>query len=139
MNFLIFSLVLACVVPPSPFLLSHAQEQKIFLEIMSPEQGSSVERRPRVKGKVSRPFTEVWVIVHALETTGYWVQPKTTIKALGDWGTVIFLGKEGMLDVGKEFELMAVANPRDSLDEGMRLPSWPRAEGKSEVITVIRR
>lgn len=115
------------------------RKSKIFLEITNLKNDVMVEWKPLVTGKVSAPFTEVWLIVHVLETSAYWVQPKTTVKAIGDWEGTIFLGNQGMLDVGKKFELRAIANPRDPLKEGVRLPGWPRAAGKSEVITVTRR
>lgn len=123
----------------APSIHAATPKSKIFLEITNIENDMMVEWKSLVTGKVSTPFTEVWLIVHVLETSMYWVQPKTTVKAIGDWEGTMFLGGQGMLDVGKKFELMAIANPRDSLKEGLRLPAWPRAAGKSEVMTVTRR
>lgn len=123
----------------SPVIHAATQNSKIFLEITNLENDVMVEWKPLVTGKVSTPFTEVWVIVHVLETSTYWVQPKATLRGVGSWESTIFLGDPGILDVGKKFELMAVANPRDPLKEGLQLPGWPRAEGKSKVISVKRR
>lgn len=139
MNVFMCFFVFAGILTAAPVIRADTPKSNIFLEISNLGNGVMVEWRPLVTGKVSTPFTEVWLIVHVLETSSYWVQPKTTVRALGDWEGTIFLGDESMLDVGKKFELMAIANPRDPLKEGLQLPGWPRAAGKSEVITVTRR
>ena len=93
----------------------------------------------KVTGTVSKPSAEVWVVVRPLETRDFWVQPKPTIQANGEWETFIYLGSDGTSHVGKLFELRAIANPVDTLKEALIFPSWPRAEGKSDVIRVARR
>jgi len=122
--------VLACEV---------AQDSIVSLEINNPINGDLGVWRTKVTGRVSKPFAEVWVVVRPLETRDFWVQPKATIKANGDWETLIYLGGEGASHVGKVFDLRAIANPVDSLKEGLVFPGWPRAESKSEVIRVARK
>jgi hypothetical protein len=127
------------ILNPSPIIHAETQQSKIFLEILNVDDEEMLAWRPLISGRVSTPFTEVWLIIHALETSAYWVQPKATIRSVGSWESTIFLGDSGMLDVGKKFELMAVANPRNLLKEGLQLAGWPRAEGKSKVMSVNRR
>lgn len=131
--------VFTFIVNTSPIIHAKPKHSEIFLEILNLENGEMLEWRTLVTGRVSTPFTNVWLIVHVLETSTYWVQPQATIRAIGSWESTIFLGDPGILDVGKKFELMAIANPRDPLKEGVQLPGWPRAEGKSKVISVNRR
>ena len=110
-----------------------------FFEISNPINGESAEWRTKVTVKASKPFAEVWVVVRPLETRDFWVQPKTTLQANGEWETMIYLGGKGTSHIGKVFDLRAIANPVDSLQEGLVFPGWPRADMKSDVIRVARR
>jgi hypothetical protein len=111
----------------------------LTLSITSPHDGEVVDRRPVVSGRVSTPSVSVWVIVHPMESSSYWVQPPTSMHADGVWGVQIYIGSQKALDDGKQFELMAVANPKLNLQEGMILDRWPEAEQISRVIQVERR
>lgn len=129
-----------------PFMLSmsvlagdRAEVSRMSLEIVNPINADSVEWRTKVTGRALQSFSEVWVVVRPLETRNFWVQPKTTMHANGDWETVIYLGGKGNSHVGKVFDLRAIANPVDSLKEGLVFPGWPRAEVKSEIVRVARR
>lgn len=109
------------------------------LSITSPHDGEVVDRRPVVSGRASTPNVSVWVIVHPMESSGYWVQPATSMHADGVWGGQIYVGSQKTLDEGKQFEIMAVANPKLDLKEGMVLDRWPVAEQVSPVIQIERR
>jgi hypothetical protein len=109
------------------------------LSITSPHDREVVDRRPVVSGRVSTPNVSVWVIVHPMESSSYWVQPPTSMHADGVWGVQIYVGSQKTLDEGKQFEIMAVANPKLDLQEGMILDRWPVAEQISPVIQVERR
>jgi hypothetical protein len=74
-----------------------------------------------------------------METSQYWVQPSVSVKTNGSWKVMIFIGRPGDVDVGKHFEVMAVANPVNSLKEGDVLEDWPKAQHKSGAIEIIRR
>jgi hypothetical protein len=67
-----------------------------------------------------------------------WVQPEVSIKANGKWKTRIHIGREGSDDVGKRFEVLAVANPNAVLKEGDILDEWPSAEWASEITELVR-
>lgn len=82
---------------------------------------------------------KVWVVIHPMEASDYWVQPSLTVKNDGTWKVMIYVGRPGRIDVGKQFEVMAVANPKVNLKEGDVLSGWPEAEWKSEVIELIRK
>jgi hypothetical protein len=106
--------------------------------ITDPEDGASVPMRPYVKGTVTDPDAEVWIIVHPMEVSDYWVQPSVSVKNDGTWKVMVHIGRPGDVDVGKEFEIMAVANPTEELYEGKILSGWPEAQWKSEVIYLTR-
>jgi hypothetical protein len=135
----IYCLVLTFMLSMTVLAGDRAKESLLSLEIINPIDGDLGEWRTKVTGTVSKPFAEVWVVVRPLETRDFWVQPKPTIKPNGEWETFIYLGRDGPSHIGKVFEIRAIANPVDSLKEALIFPGWPRAEGKSHVITVARR
>ncbi len=115
------------------------KDASLSLEIIDPANGQSTEWRTKVTGKVSKPLAEVWVVVRPLETRDFWVQPKTTVQTNGEWEAMIYLGGKGKSHIGKVFDIRAIANPVDTLKEGLVFPGWPRAEAKSDLIRVARR
>ena len=112
------------------------------LRILTPLDNAQVPIRPLVEGSITNPKStdEVWVVVHPIETSDFWIQPKVTIREKGRWSVAIYIGRPGSIDVGKSFEIMAVANPKTSeqLKEGQVLRDWLPAEAKSEVIKLTR-
>ncbi len=119
--------------------LKELQKPKLLINITEPTEGPAVPRRPFVKGTVSDPNAKVWVIVHPMETGNYWVQPSLTPKKDGTWKVMIYIGRPGTEDVGKHFEIMAVANPEKKLKEGDVLSGYPEAKGKTQVIELTRK
>ena len=109
------------------------------INITEPKDGDSVPWRPYVKGTVSDPDSEMWVIVHPMDVSDYWVQPRLSVKREGSWKVKIYIGQPGYSDVGKQFEIRAVANPTRKLNEGDVLKYWPEANWKSQIIEVIRK
>jgi hypothetical protein len=128
---LIFFLVLA--------LWIESAEAQLKVEITAPADKAFVPQRPIVEGRVSDPSAIVWVVVHPLEVSDYWVQPHVTVRANGSWKVQIHIGRPGSLDVGKTYEIKAVVNPEGELAEGKILPNWPKARAISDMIEVIRR
>lgn len=113
--------------------------EQLKLRITEPRDSTSVFERPFIKGTVTESSTKVWIIVHPMEVSDYWVQPNVTVREGGTWKVIIYIGRPGTIDVGKQFEIMAVANPKVSLFEGKVLNEWPEAQAKSQVIEVIRK
>ena len=124
---------------PSLQMASGEQKAGGALSITEPKDRASVPERPYIEGKVSNPNADVWIIVHPMEVTDYWVQPRLTVRADGAWRASAYVGRPGRVDVGKHFEIMAVANPKRPLKEGDVLQFWPDAELKSGVIEVVRK
>jgi hypothetical protein len=79
------------------------------------------------------------MIVHPSLVADYWVQAGPTVRADGKWRVSAYVGRPGNVDVGKHFEIMAVANPKRPLKEGDILPYWPEAASKSQLIEVVRK
>lgn len=108
------------------------------LQILIPKNNTEVPARTYVEGYVLDPKAKVWLIIHPMETSAYWVQPSITVRKDGNWKVAAYLGRSGSIDVGKQFEIMAVANPRVGLKEGDVLDGWPEAQWNSQVIEVVR-
>lgn len=108
------------------------------LLITTPADKTQVPERPMIEGTVADAKAKVWVIVHPMEVSTYWVQPSVTVKEDGTWKVNIYIGRHGIVDVDKQFEIMAVANPTEKLKEG-EFSSWPEAQWKSQVIEVTRK
>lgn len=117
--------------------LVSAQEAKI--RITAPSDKAEVPERPLVEGTIAVPLAKVWVVARPVETSDYWVQPRLSVSTDRTWKVMIYIGRPGNADVGKKFEIMAVANPKEKLQEGDILSGWPEAQWKSEVITVTRK
>lgn len=102
---------------------------------------SSVVRKQRVDviGKVSDPKLNVWVIVHPVGLSAYWIQPPVAVRKDGSWQVPVYIGRAGDIDVGREFDIMAVADPEPKLNEGRILSEWPKAKWRSDIVTVVRK
>jgi hypothetical protein len=116
--------------------LREAGSSEIRLTV--PLDRAKVTMRPLVEGYVADCAAEVWVVVHPMEVSDYWVQPPVTVRQDGAWGVQIYIGRPGMIDVGKHFEVMACANPYVQLWEGLVLGYWPAAEWKSDIVRIVR-
>ena len=108
------------------------------LSILEPVDGASVHARHLVQGVVRDRGTLVWLIVHPVETGAFWVQPAVTVGWSGRWSLQAYFGRGGGIDAGKRFEVMAIADPAQTLREGEVLGTWPEAAWRSEVVSVIR-
>jgi hypothetical protein len=109
------------------------------VEITSPADGGVAPSRLLVQGTSSDSSASVWLIVHPLEMSDYWVQPRVSVQEKGRWAVSAYIGRPGGEDAGKQFELLAVANPKDPLKEGEVLENWPEAEARSQVVIVTRK
>jgi hypothetical protein len=94
--------------------------------------------RPFVEGTVSDPNASVWVVIHPMEVSDFYVQPRTSMRAAGRWTVQHYVGQTGGRDAGKHFEIRAVVDPNQRLREGMKLPDWPRVKTQSPIIEVVR-
>jgi len=114
------------------------QSESDVLEIVHPLSDSTVHARQFIKGKVLDPEADVWVIIHPMETSAYWVQPIVSIEKDGRWSTYCYFGRAGDLDRGKYFQVLAVVEPKEQLEEGVILSKWPEAKWRSKVVSVQR-
>lgn len=119
-------------------LVADGQERNACISITEPKDNSSVPECPIAEGVVDDANAGVWVIVHPMQVSDYWVQPRPTVKNNGKWKTMIHIGRPGSVDLGKKFEIMAIADPEEELYEGKILKYWPKARCRSEVIEVTR-
>jgi len=118
--------------------LSMAFAQENALRIKVPVQDERVPERPFVEGTVSDVGATVWVIVHPMEVSDYWVQPAVSVMESSTWKVKIYVGRPGAQDKGQHFEIRAVANPKVRLREGQVLDAWPEAPSESQVVEVVR-
>lgn len=108
------------------------------LRITFPEPGAAIPARVLVQGWTADVKAATWVVVHPMESSAYWVQPRLTVKEDGTWSVLAYLGRSGAVDRGKRFEIMAIARPQMPLQEADVLPDWPKADWRSNMITLIR-
>ena len=106
--------------------------------IREPPQGTRMPQEGYVAGTISDPGIEVWLVVHPLDVSAYWVQAAANVSRAGNWRCKVYLGRSGNTDSGKEFEIVALGKPVQPLKEGMVLPDWPEAEWSSDVLMVLR-
>jgi hypothetical protein len=109
-----------------------------LLVISAPCGGDQVSPRHFVEGIVSVPNANVWVIIHPMEVTDYWVQPSVTVREGGRWKVLCYFGEPGQPHSGKHYQVIAVTNPKEKLKEGQLYPNWPESESRSQVVEVIR-
>jgi hypothetical protein len=121
-----------------PFVLT-AWGKHTRVVIAAPTDKSEVPERPVVEGSVSDNSARVWVIVHPMEVPDYWVQPSVSVDPGGTWRVMIHVGRPGNDDVGKQYEILAVTDPKQALKDGTVLDGWPRARARSQIVNVTRR
>jgi hypothetical protein len=117
---------------------SQAQQIPLTVTTSEPQPNATVEQRDTVSGSVSDPQAKVWVVVHPIGTSEFWVQPPVTLNTDGTWSVLAYFGREGLLDRGNLYEIRAFVNPSESLESGERR-SWPLAAAESQSITVTRK
>jgi hypothetical protein len=112
----------------------------IEVRISSPADDATVPEQPVIQGTVADARAAVWVVVYSFEVPDdYWVQPQATVKADGTWTAEIYVGDSGAENVGKQFLIMAVANPQQPLQSGDVLEGWPPAAAQSNILEVTRK
>lgn len=123
------SLNMPCPTPADP---------NLKIVITAPCSDTRVKPRHFVEGVVMDPNAQVFVVIHPIVASDYWVQPNVTVREKGKWKVLCYFGEIGQQHTGAQFEVMAFANPRQNLREGQLLDNWPEAESKSQVTQAIR-
>jgi hypothetical protein len=114
------------------------QPHRDSLLIRWPQDGAFVSARDSVVGTVTGAADAVWVVVHPVTTSDFWVQPPVTVRGNGTWRVVAYFGRTGV-DAGTVYEVRAFSGGREILQEGKR-SAWPQVSGiKSDVVSVTRR
>lgn len=112
-------------------------EKQENLSITNPLDGTKVNWRPAIEGKITNVNKNIYLIVHPLGENSYWVQPNVSISRDGNWKGIVYLGR-AKKDIAKEFEVIAVANPEVDLKIGDVFDNWPKSEWNSQIIKLIR-
>jgi hypothetical protein len=108
------------------------------LWIIDPTDGASVPERPFMAGTISDQSTQaVWLVVRAVNTAGYWVQPPAMVRPDSIWVAQPYVGLPNT-PAGVEFEVRAFANPKAELKSGTELNGWPEAQWTSNLVTFSR-
>ncbi|NEQ96745.1 MAG: hypothetical protein F6K30_08480 [Cyanothece sp. SIO2G6] len=100
-------------------------------------EGKTVEATQTIGGVIHDPKAEIWVVTHRVGSSQYDVERQATVLASGEWSASVSFGRAGT-DAGKEFEVRAFANPKQTLHEDNTLPEWPEAEFSTPTIKVHR-
>jgi hypothetical protein len=120
------------------FFLCGSARANADLLITEPADGAGAAQRLIVAGTTSDPSATIWVVAHPLGGAVFWVQPAISVRQDGRWKTLVHIGAAGSEHVGLVFEIMAFANPAQTLREGLQLSAWPEAEARSQLIEVTR-
>lgn len=80
---------------------AEAITQQNALRIKVPVQNERVPERPFVERTLSDPKATVWVIVHPMEISNYWVQPTVSVMENSTWKVKIYVGRpeQGIGDI----------------------------------------
>lgn len=114
------------------------------LVITSPKAGAEVGTSSQVSGTINDSVSEIWVICRMVGTSDFWVQcPATVSPEDKTWkgadlvGGSVRFATEGDA-IGREFELIAVADPVEILTRGQLLKACPNARLTSEPVKVTK-
>jgi len=109
----------------------------ISIQIESPATGTEVAMETVVKGRVSDPKANVFVLVHPLRAKPWWVQRiPAPANRDGSWQTLCYFG-DATAGLDEEFQIVAIVSPR-KLKERQTLNEVPKDVVRSEVVTVKR-
>lgn len=114
--------------------------QDLTLSITEPTEGSRVCMQNMVRGTVSNPNLQVFVLIHPMATDRFWVQPLP--ERGSNWHTYCFFGEPNR-GVGEPFEIIAVASANRSLFQRgdtltSPLPNNPQILVRSRPVIVTR-
>ena len=85
-----------------------------------------------VKGRVSEPNANVFLLAQPANSKTYWVISHARVSSDGSWIA------EPVSSIPKDlYQILAVANPKTDLAVGDKLDSLPAATGFSNTVTVL--
>jgi len=121
------------------FAVSLEAVQAIKISITAPHDNAEVDRPAKTQGTVARPDAQVYIIVHPVGVPEYWVQPKAFVHKDGKWTAMVYLGRPDTSNPDKQYELMAIADPENSIKAGDMLKKWPGSKWRSHIVRVKRK
>ena len=136
--FLTTVIVLIAAIITLPRCNRTSSNERLTLIITEPKDGIVVGPEYIIRGRVLDKTAAVWVVVHPALTEEYWVQDKATIDEDGQWSARVTIGRPGIIDTGKPFEIMAIAGPKKEIREGDIREEWPEGQWKSQLLKVTR-
>ena len=118
--------------------MENSRQDAYKLEITSPSDGATVTMTELVRGTVSDPKLNVYVLIHPLTTNLWWVQNIPTVGPGGKWQSFCYFGTEN-LGIGEPYEIIAVATSKKKLYKpGDTLEIVPLDLLRSRIVTVRR-
>ena len=113
-------------------------KKEALLTITQPLDGGMVSPMEMVRGKVSGTSRQIYLLVHPMLSTEWWVQRKPSPPNRdGSWRGLAQFGEAGKHH-GYEFELVALTTGVE-LKEGDRLGELPTDGIRSDIIAVRRK
>jgi len=104
--------------------------------IKYPNDGSLVDFSQSIGGTVSNQQAEVWVLIKTPQFD-HWVQGQAHVASDRTWKLLAQVGRQESLDAGKNFEVIAVANPKIPLSIGA-IPAIPSGDSTDSIIVTRR-
>lgn len=141
------SVLAAAIVLAVTFWIATRPAPSIEVKIVDPPDGAEVYLSTLVKGTVSTAHSEVYVLVHPLQTDSWWVQNKPFIQNDGHWQTIVYTGTASS-GVAEPYEVVAIATDENRMTRilrgsdtapGQQLKAIPPYFAKSNLIVLKRK
>lgn len=118
----------------------NAFKDSLRVEILSPPDSITTvpKRSVLVKGRVTKPQAEVWLLARWEKSPYYWVQRPAVVAPDGTWQANIYAGSTAN-NSGHVFEIRAFAGLQAPLEISQILFTWPEALAQSNVVKVKRK
>ena len=111
--------------------------QAVEIQILSPAEDAEVAHKELVKGEISGSDENIYVLIHPLEASLWWVQrPPSPPDSDGTWQTLCYFGT-GTEGRGEYFEVVAIVTS-NTYQEGKTLAELPDSIARSQIVTVRR-
>ena len=139
--------IVAGVIITILLLIEQMPSTPINITITEPTTGASVEMTYIVKGSVGSPKAKIYVLIHPISTSLYWVQNSPNVDFDGSWESTCYFGTESE-GVSESYEILALAYVEDwyrilnkniKLKSGDVLKELPPNFNQSNIVKVIRK
>lgn len=120
---------------------SKTQAQQTDVSIVKYHDGDTIKCHSRIDIKTATSLSRtshIYLLVHPLAVTDWWVQPRFIYDAPGKWHCTAQIGQSPNQNNGQEFELIVLVNPNPDLLPVKQLQNLPTSPSQSTSITLVK-